>query len=123
MAHFAKLDENNIVIAVHVVHNNELLDENGQESEAKGVQFLSNLHGHTNWKQTSYNSKFRKNFAAIGFIYRADIDAFIEVQPHPSWSLDELTGQWKSPVALPLDGKIYEWDESTLSWIEIKRNN
>lgn len=77
MAHFAKLDENDFVIDVIVVNNSELIDENGQESEAKGIAFLQNLLGHQKWKQTSYSAKFRKNYAGIGYKYLADIDAFL----------------------------------------------
>lgn len=78
MAHFAKLDNNNIVLEVHVVHNNELLDENGQESEAKGIEFLVNWSGgYTNWKQTSYNGTFRGKYAGVGDTYDAQNDVFV----------------------------------------------
>lgn len=77
MAHFAKLDDNNVVLEVHCVHNNELLVD-GVESEAKGIEFLIAWSGgYTNWKQTSYNHNFRKTFAGIGFTYDAERDAFI----------------------------------------------
>lgn len=120
MAHFAKLDENNVVLEVHVVHNNELLDENGQESEAKGIAFLTTWSGgYTNWKQTSYNGNMRKNYAGIGFTYDAQRDAFIAPKPFPSWSLDESTCRWTAPVPMPTDDKRYRWDEPTLSWVEV----
>jgi len=78
MAHFAELDENNIVIRVIVVSNNELLDEQGQESEIKGIAFCKSLFGeNTIWKQTSYNGNFRNQFAGIGNIYNSETDAFI----------------------------------------------
>jgi len=78
MAHFAKLDNDNIVLEVHVVHNNELLDENGQESEAKGIEFLVNWSGgYTNWKQTSYNGNFRGKYAGIGYTYDTQNDVFV----------------------------------------------
>ena len=76
MAHFAKLDENNTVIAIHVV-NNDVITIDGAESEQVGVDFLINLHGHLNWKQTSYNSSFRGKYAAIGDIYNEEFDEFI----------------------------------------------
>ena len=76
MAHFAKLDENNTVIAIHVV-NNDVITIDGAESEQVGVNFLVNLHGHLNWKQTSYNSSFRGKYAAIGDIYNEESDEFI----------------------------------------------
>ena len=75
MAHFAELDENNKVIQVIVVHNNELIDENGQESEVKGILFCQSLFG-GNWVQTSYNQNFRKNYAGIGFTYNSELDEF-----------------------------------------------
>lgn len=118
MAHFAKLDENNIVIDVNVVHNDELI-YNGAESEAKGVAFLTNWSGgHFNWKQTSYNAKIRKNYAGIGFTYDQIRDAFIAPKPFASWLLNETTCQWNAPIPYPSDGKIYQWDEATISWVE-----
>ena len=117
MAHFAKLDSNNIVTEVIVVHNNELLD-NGVENEAKGVAFCQSLFGGV-WKQTSYNGTMRKNFAGIGYTYDSGRDAFIPEKPHNSWILDESTCQWIAPVAMPSDGKQYEWNESALNWVEV----
>lgn len=116
MAHFAQLDEKNVVTQVIVVHNNELLD-NGQESEAKGIAFCQSLFG-GNWKQTSYNGNKRKNYAGIGYTYRSDIDAFVPPQPFPSWTLNDQA-QWESPVAMPADGNPYFWDEGTQNWIVV----
>jgi hypothetical protein len=119
MAHFAQLNESNVVTQVIVVHNNELMHE-GVEQEAKGVAFCQSLFGsQTNWKQTSYNGNMRKNYAGIGFTYDAGRDAFIAPKPYPSWVLDESTCQWNAPVPMPQDDKIYRWDESTVSWIEV----
>lgn len=118
MAHFAQLDNNNIVMQVIVVHNNELL-ENGIEIEEKGIDFCKSLFGSdTYWKQTSYNGNFRKNYAGIGFSYDFQRDAFIPPQPFPSWILDENTCRWQSPIPYPDDGKIYYWDESQQTWVE-----
>lgn len=119
MAHFAQLDANNVVLQVIVIHNNELLDDNGQESEAKGIAFCQSLFPGTTWVQTSYNGTKRKNYAGVGFSYDAQRDAFIPPQPYPSWVLDEQTCQWQAPVPYPTDGKSYRWDEASLSWIEI----
>lgn len=116
MAHFAELDENNNVIKVIVVHNNELL-ENGIESENKGIDFLESLFHHRNWKQTSYNSNMRKNYAGLGYVYNEQLDAFIPSQPFPSWILDEQTCTWISPVAYPNDGNNYVWNEETQNWV------
>jgi len=119
MAHFAEIGLNNTVMRVIVVHNNELLDENGRESEAKGAEFCRNLFGGT-WLQTSYNGNMRKNYAGIGFTYDAQRDAFIAPKPYPSWVLVEDTCQWTAPVAMPTDGKMYSWDEPTTSWVEME---
>lgn len=93
MAHFAELDENNIVKQVIVVHNNELLDENGNESEQKGIDFCVSLFGGT-WVQTSYNANFRHRYAGIGNIYNAALDAFITPKCHDEAVLDEATCLW-----------------------------
>lgn len=75
MAHFAQLDENNVVLQVIVVHNNELLDENNIEQEQLGIKFCQNLFGGI-WKQTSYNSNFRGIYAGVGYIYDPILDIF-----------------------------------------------
>ena len=118
MAHFAQLDENNVVLQVIVVHNNELLD-GGVESEAKGISFCRSLFPGTNWKQTSYNGNMRKNYAGIGYTYDEQRDAFIPPKLYPSWVLVEETCQWTAPVAMPTDG-VYSWDETTTSWKSIE---
>lgn len=119
MAHFAKLDENNIVLEVNVVDNNNLLDENGIEQEHLGVQFLIQWSGgYTNWKQTSYNKNFRKNYACIGGKYDAQRNAFIPPKPYESWLFDEESCNWFPPIPYPNDGKIYVWHEPTTSWVE-----
>ena len=117
MAHFAKLDQNNIVIEVNSVNNSELLQD-GVESEYKGIEFLVNWSGgHTTWKQTSYNGRIRKNYAGIGYTYDSARDAFISPQPFASWVLNEETCLWDAPVAMPTDGQLYNWDEATTSWV------
>ena len=118
MAHFAQLDDNNIVTQVIVVNNNELLDENGQESEAKGIAFCQSLFG-GNWKQTSYNATIRKHYAGIGSTYDSARDAFIPLKPFNSWTLDEETCTWQPPVPRPTDDKVYTWDEDNQQWIEV----
>lgn len=120
MAHFAQLDDNNVVTQVIVVANEELLD-NGVESEAKGIAFCKSLLGEdTKWVQTSYNGNIRKRYAGIGFTYDADKDAFIEPQPYGSWTLD-ADFNWQPPVPMPVEeGKFYAWFEPNQEWIEIK---
>ena len=116
MAHFAKLDENNVVLEVNCVHNNELL-VNGVEMEAKGVAFLVQWSGgYPFWKQTSFNGSRRKNYAGIGYTYDPSRDAFIPPKPYNSWTLDEDTCLWQAPVARPVDDNMYDWDEESLSW-------
>ena len=117
MAHFAEVDENNIVIEVNVVDNDKLLDPNGVEQESLGVAFLTIWSGgYSNWKQTSYNGKFRKNYAGIGYTYDSQRDAFIPPKPFDSWILNEETCLWYAPTPYPTDNKDYYWDEETLSW-------
>ena len=96
MAHFAEINENNIVTQVIVVNNTELL-EGEQESEIKGIDFCESLYGHRNWVQTSYNANIRYNFAGIGYTWDSENDAFYAPQPFASWSLDE-NFIWQAPV-------------------------
>ena len=120
MAHFAQLNENNVVLQVIVVHNNELLDDNNQEIETLGVAFCQSLFGQdTVWRQTSYNASIRKNYAGVGFNYDADRDAFIPPKPFPSWVLDEDTCLWGAPTPMPTEGGPYQWDEATTSWVKV----
>lgn len=117
MAHFAKLDNDNNVIAVHVV-NNDVITVNGVESEQAGIDFLNHLYNESAvYKQTSYNGSFRKNYAGVGFKYDPSRDAFIPSKPFASWILNEETCQWEAPVAYPTDGFMHRWDEATNSWI------
>lgn len=115
MAHFAEIGPDNTVLRVVVVHNNELLDENGTEQEAKGAQFCHNLFG-GDWVQTSYNGNIRKNFAGTGYTYDSERDAFIPPKPFASWTLNEETCRWEPPVAMPPDGNTYVWNEESLTW-------
>ena len=131
MAHFAKLDENNIVIFVTVGRQ----EDDGKEAE------LSARTGDV-YKQTSYNTRggvhytdgvpsedqtkaFRKNYAGLGYTYDAGRDAFIPPKPYNSWVLNEDTCLWDAPVAMPEDAgtgeppKMYAWDEETTSWVEV----
>jgi len=128
MAHFAKLDENNIVTQVIVVSNDDCTDPHtGQEDEVLGIAFCKKLLG-GNWKQTSYNNNMRGNYAGIGYTYMSNVatlgvgstDVFIGQQPHASWTVGIQTAQWYSPIgdaptltdAEVAAGKYYEWDES-----------
>ena len=125
MAHFAQLDENNVVTQVIVVSNNELLDANGVEREELGIGFCQRLFG-GNWKQTSYNHNFRKRYAGVGYTYNAELDAFVPPKPYASWVLNNEDVNWEAPVAMPSDAgmgegkKMYTWDEETVSWKEVE---
>ena len=132
MAHFAQLDENNVVTQVIVVSNDDTSDSNGTETESIGVAFCQKLLGaDTNWKQTSYNGNMRVRYAGIGYSYNADLDAFVPPQPFASWTLDSGTADWVSPLgAAPAltdeqteAGSYYRWDEdayqadNTAGWV------
>ena len=119
MAHFARLDENNVVVQVIVVNNDDCLDENGVESEDVGVAFCQGLLGaDTRWKQTSYNHKFRRQYAGAGYSYFEPLDVFVEPQPYSSWTFDTTTANWVSPVPKPSVPDIYAlvWDEENQEW-------
>lgn len=123
MAHFAKLDDNNIVLEVNVVNNETLNNLPFPESEPVGVAFLTQWSGgYSNWKQTSYNSNFRKHYAGIGYTYDAKLDAFIPPKPYPSWILNTQTCLWEAPIPMPNDGKMYFWNEETQSWGVVNEN-
>jgi hypothetical protein len=112
MAHYAFLDENNVVTQVITgIDETELIE--GLDTET----WYSNFRGQT-CKRTSYNNRIRKQYAGIGFKYDVDADVFIAPQPFASWSLDN-DFNWQPPTPAPVEGK-WSWDESTLSWIEIE---
>ena len=122
MAHFAKINSENIVTEVIVINNDVILDSNGQEQESLGVDFCKQLYGDGTYKQTSYNSNLRKNMATVGSTYDASKDAFIRPKRYSSWVLDESTCRWKPPVDHPTDSEavggnvLYQWDESITNW-------
>ena len=117
MAHFAQIDENNIVTQVIVVADSDCGGGDYPEADPIGAAFCNNLLGGT-WKQTSYNNNFRKRYAGIGYTFDAEKDMFIAPQPYPSWTLDD-EGDWQPPVAMPDDDKSYYWDEETNNWVEV----
>ena len=129
MAHFAQLDENNVVTQVIVVGNSDTADVNGVESENIGVAFCQSLLGAgTNWKQTSYNGNMRGNYAGIGMKYMTGVatlgvgstDVFMPEQPYASWTISTTEAEWVSPLgAAPAltdeqaaAMSYYTWDES-----------
>jgi len=124
MAHFAELDENNIVLRV-ITFSNDEVNANGGELSVEAENFVAERHGGT-WKQTSYNDNFRKQYAGIGWTYDVSKDIFIRPQPFSSWTLDD-NNDWKAPVEEPntkiidADNNIYfyKWKESSQEWIGI----
>ena len=142
MANFAQIDSNNLITQVIVVSNDDTSDSNGVEVESIGVAFCQKLLGaETNWKQTSYNSNMRGNYAGIGYTYMTNVatlgvgstDIFISTQPYASWTIGVGTATWYPPTnpgaapALTSDeqaaGKYYVWNESnyqsdpTTAWV------
>ena len=123
MAHFAQLDENNVVTQVIVVSNSDTADANGVEKESIGVAFCERLFG-GKWKQTSYNGNTRKRYAGIGYTYNESLDAFVPPKPHNSWVLNNTTANWDAPTPMPTDAaenEYYRWDEPTTSWVKETR--
>lgn len=118
MAHFAKLDENNIVTTVVVVENASLRDVSGEEVEQVGIDFLRNLYDDQDavWVQTSYNNNFRNVYAGIGYTYNAEDDAFYPPQDYPSWVWNSEIKVWESPIGLPPEDNGYEWNETDQQW-------
>ncbi len=122
MAHFAEIDNNNIVQRILVVSNSNA------SNEAAGIAFCKALLGSdTNWVQTSYNDNIRHRFAAIGMKYDATNDVFYKQQPYASWTLNTSTWEWEPPVPEPDDAGFddednptqlvqYTWDEDTRAW-------
>jgi hypothetical protein len=120
MAHYAFLDENNVVVEV-IVGKDESEEQDWEQlySQARGLRC----------KRTSYNTlcgthsnggvPFRYTYAGIGYLYIDEIDAFIAPSPFPSWIIDIENKTWKPPVPEPTDGKMYDWDEANLRWIEV----
>jgi len=129
MANFAQLDNNNIVTQIIVIDNDDILDTNGNESESIGQLLILDLFDSDPnfdkslvWKQTSYNYNIRKNYATIGGSYDETKDAFIDLQPYPSWTLDATSCRWKSPVDRPsqIGKERYVWDEDNNQWIRLE---
>ena len=116
MAHFAEIIDG--IVERVVVVNNADTASNGLEDGAIGAAFCANLLGGT-WVQTSYNNNIRKNYAGIGYSYDAGRDAFIAPKPFASWVLDEATCRWVAPVPMPSEGGPWQWNEATLSWVEV----
>ena len=119
MAHFAKLDSNNIVKQIIVVTNEILQDSKGNEVEQLGIDFCKSLYGEdTNWVQTSFNANTRKQYAGIGHSYDSTKDKFLLPQPFNSWVLDS-DDNWQPPTLYPTDEQNYYWNEENQTWDSI----
>jgi hypothetical protein len=121
MAHFAKLDDDNIITQVIVVSDADCKDQDGNEVEAIGVAFCNNLLG-GRWVQTSYNGNIRKRYAGIGYSYNEQYDVFIAPKPYNSWTLNVTTFDWDPPVPYPTESfdlenlSYYTWNETNRTW-------
>lgn len=119
MAHFARVNSENIVTYVTPVRN-ELMTINGVEIPEMGIAHLYSTIPDSvgdRWIQTSYNSNFRKYYAGIGFKYDDELDIFIPLQPFPSWSFNRETLEWEAPIPKP-EG-LYMWNEETQEWVSM----
>jgi hypothetical protein len=111
MAHYAFLDQNNVVTEV-------IVGKDETDTTHDWEQYYGSIRNQV-CKRTSYNGNIRKNYAGIGYTYDEQRDAFISPKPYPSWVLVEETCKWTAPILKPTDDKHYQWDESTLSWVEV----
>lgn len=127
MAHFAELDENNVVLRVVVIANADTHDINGIESEEIGIATCKKLFGvNTRWRQTSYNDGMRKRFAGVGSTYDEVLDAFVPPKVFSSWVLNTEEASWEAPVPMPqlteeerAQGYRYTWNEDIVNWEKI----
>ncbi len=119
MAHFAQLDDNNVVVRVIVVDNKDTTDATGIEKEYIGKAHCEKIFG-GKWVKTSYNGNIRKRYAGAGMVYNEDLDAFVAKQPYTSWTLNSQTAEWEAPTPMPEEG-TWEWNEATTSWVEVQQ--
>lgn len=118
MAHFAQLDENNVVIQVIVI-SNDICPDPAPENEKLGQDFINQvLQLNGKFVQTSYNNNFRKRSAGIGYTFDEERDAFIPIKAFDSWILNEETCDWEAPIPRPEEG-LWSWNEELGNWEEI----
>lgn len=140
MAHFAKINSENVVIDVIRVSNNVILNSDGEESEEMGATFCAGIFGEGDYKQCSFNTRrgehpegkpLRANYCGVGWIYDPDLDIFYPPAPYPSWTLDEVKGVWNPPVPRPEvetdeeghPANWWEWNEGSGAWDEVNLTN
>jgi hypothetical protein len=114
MAHFAKVRDGLVVDVIVAEH--EFFDTFVDSTPGEWIQTSYNTHG---GQHKLGGTPLRKNYAGVGYTYDRQLDAFIPPKPYQSWVLDEDTCFWQAPVAMPTDGKSYNWDEETTSWVEM----
>ena len=122
MAHYAKVLDGKVinVIVAEADFFNTFIDD----TAGTWIQTSYNTRGGVHYEPNSHtpssdqSKALRKNYAGIGFTYDKDKDAFYEPQPYASWTLNSTTYYWEPPVTYPSDGKIYDWDEASKSWVE-----
>ena len=121
MAHFAKINSSGIVEEVNTVANEVLHDSNGIEQEVNGINFLTELTGHSLWKQTSRSASFRGIFAHIGGRYDEDHNKFVPPQPYLSWVFNTTEWVWLPPIDEPSDADTvdYRWNEVSRQWVQV----
>jgi len=112
MAHYAFLNENNVVTEV-------IVGKDETDTTHDWEQFYGEIRNQI-CKRTSYNNNIRKNYASIGYTYDEQRDAFIAPKPYASWTLNETTCRYEAPIAEPDDGKFHIWNEETTSWVTVE---
>ena len=125
MSHFAKVEDG--VVTQVLVAEQDFINSGAVGDPAQWIQTSYNTRAGVHYEPDSHtpsadqSKALRKNYAGIGYTYDAARDAFIppKPDPYPSWIIDDATGLWKPPVAMPTDGQEYDWDESTLSWVVV----
>lgn len=130
MAHFAEIDDNNVVLRVLVINDSDIINpETNEQDETIGREFCSKEFG-GNWIQTSYNHNLRVRYAGPGYTYDPDLDAFLEPQPYPSWVVNTTTKSWESPLGPEPsladeqnnNGSYYFWDEDGQQWVFVDKS-
>ena len=116
MAHFAQINDQNIVINIITINDSNCCGGIFPSSDICGQTYINTLGLNGNWKQTSYNNNFRRIYAGIGYFYDSNLDIFIEPQPIPSWAFDTASQTWQAPKPIPDNDNVYYWDESVLDW-------
>mgnify|MGYP006293772649 CR=1 FL=1 len=119
MAHFAEINEINIVTQVIVINNSDVDNLPFPDSESVGIAYINTFLPGLFWKQTSYNNNFRKRYAGIGYTYSEEYDAFIPPKPYDDWVFSVTDLEYVPPIPYPNDGGRYIWVQETHQWVPI----